>query len=378
MAKTKYLMLAVAVILIISAIYGFGTLKPKQTTEVNMEKVKIEGKTEADKSRIAAKELKYPVYAELTGTQEQFNTDKEIKLSDYIGKKVILIDFWTYSCINCQRTLPYITMWDDKYRDDGLLIVGIHTPEFEFEKDPANVHRAIEKWGIKYPVVQDNNFATWNAYGNRYWPRKYIIDIDGFIVYDHAGEGAYDEAEGVIQELLKERADVLNEVTNISTEMSAPRAVDSVEFSMVKTPEIYFGYQFYRGNFGNPEGLQAGKTIEYELPSKFAENQAYFSGLWKTTKDYSELMSDTGEVVLKFSAKDANIVAESTNGSQTTVYVDDKIVDSSNKGKDVNSAGLLNVKASDLYNVVSASDYGTYTLRLKVSKGFRMYTFTFG
>src|SRR3970040_2015035 len=131
------------------------------------------------------------------------------KLQKQIQGKVVLYDIWTYSCINCIRTLPYITTWNEKYADDGLLIIGIHSPEFEFEKDVKNVQMAVEKYGIKYPVVLDNEWQTWKAFENRYWPRKYIADHEGYIRYDHIGEGSYQETEKVIQQLLEERADNL-------------------------------------------------------------------------------------------------------------------------------------------------------------------------
>ena len=146
---------------------------------------------------------RYPEAKELVGISGYLN-GPEFELADYIGKKVILIDFWTYTCINCQRTFPYLRDWWKKYEDDGLLIVGVHTPEFEFERDRANVESAIDRFGIKWPVVQDNDYATWRAYRNQYWPRKYLIDVDGYVVYDHIGEGGYDETEQRIQELLSE------------------------------------------------------------------------------------------------------------------------------------------------------------------------------
>ena len=144
---------------------------------------------------------KAPEFAGITG---DINT-KQLNLSDLRGK-VVLIDFWTYSCINCIRTIPYLVDWDEKYSDKGLVIVGIHTPEFEFEKDIHNVQAAVKKFGIKYPVLQDNDKDTWNAFENRYWPRKYIVDSEGYIRYDHIGEGGYQETEKVIQNLLAERA----------------------------------------------------------------------------------------------------------------------------------------------------------------------------
>jgi len=159
-------------------------------------------------SVIANKREKYDSAKEIVLPSGFINT-QPFNLADHIGKEVILLDMWTYSCINCQRTLPYVNTWSEKYKDQGLLVVGIHTPEFEFEKDIENVKDAVEKFGIKYPVVLDNDYGTWRAYSNRYWPRKYLIDIDGFIVYDHKGEGRYDETERKIQELLEERSGAL-------------------------------------------------------------------------------------------------------------------------------------------------------------------------
>ena len=141
----------------------------------------------------------------LVGISDYLNTTPE-KLSKDMEDKVILYDIWTYSCVNCIRTLPYITAWDEKYADQGLLIIGIHSPEFEFEKNAENVQVAIEKYGIGYPVVLDNGMKTWKAFENNYWPRKYIADHQGNIRYDHIGEGGYQETEKIIQQLLEERS----------------------------------------------------------------------------------------------------------------------------------------------------------------------------
>ena len=141
----------------------------------------------------------------LVGIAHHLNTTPE-KLVEQIKDKVILYDIWTYSCINCVRTLPHITAWDDKYSEQGLLIIGIHSPEFEFEKEPENVQMAIAKHGINYPVVLDNEMETWKAFDNRYWPRKYIADHEGYIRYDHIGEGGYKETEKIIQQILQERS----------------------------------------------------------------------------------------------------------------------------------------------------------------------------
>jgi thiol-disulfide isomerase/thioredoxin len=302
---------------------------------------------------------------ELAGIAGYINTEP-FALSELVGRKVILVDIWTYSCINCQRTLPYLVAWHGKYKDKGLEIVGVHSPEFDFEKKEENVRRAVEKFGITYPVVLDNDHATWNAWHNRYWPAKYLIDIDGHVAWYHFGEGAYGEAEQKIQAALAERAErlCLNETMNgLVSDVAAQR----VEFEKIGTPEIYLGYVFSRGNFGNEQGLPAEETVKYSLPKSFSKNNVYLEGEWYIAKDHAKLVSDSGKVVLRYNAKNANIVASSTVGSGMTVFVDGQ------------KTGTLGVEVEDLYNIVAGTDYGEHTLELDVSgAGFKLYTFTFG
>jgi thiol-disulfide isomerase/thioredoxin len=167
----------------------------------------VEDQTAAE--RIASKETEFPRAKEIANPTGFINTDGT-SIGESLGKKVILLDFWAYSCFNCKNTQPYLNAWHEKYEDDGLLIIGVHKPEFEFEKDPANVEKAVKTANIRYPVVLDNNDATWNAYDQHYWPAWYLIDADGFIQYKHFGEGAYEETEEKIQELLSEKDRVLN------------------------------------------------------------------------------------------------------------------------------------------------------------------------
>ena len=165
-----------------------------------------------------AKTQRYKKAHELVTPDGYLNTGgKPITLAQLKGKKVVLLDFWTYSCINCQRTIPYVDAWYDKYKSQGLEIIGVHTPEFAFEHVPANVADALKRFNITHPVVLDNEYQTWNAYGNQFWPHMYLVDIDGYIVYDHIGEGDYDVTEKAIQAALKERADALGTGANIST-----------------------------------------------------------------------------------------------------------------------------------------------------------------
>jgi thiol-disulfide isomerase/thioredoxin len=157
-----------------------------------------------DAERIANKEDKYQRASEITGSTGLINTHG-VSIKDSVGEKVVLVEFWTYSCFNCQNAQPHINALYEEYEDDGLLVVGVHTPEFGFEKDISNVRDAVKQADIQYPVVLDNHYAIWNAYGQRFWPAWYLVDADGFIRYRHFGEGAYDETEQKVQELLAER-----------------------------------------------------------------------------------------------------------------------------------------------------------------------------
>ena len=190
-------LLAIAVIAIAGSIIFLEGQKPVQPTPASKQFPLQNAQTPlvGNASAYELKKAKYPLAIELVAPQGYINLPQgktNTTIGELAGKKVVLVDFWTYSCINCQRTIPYLNAWYEKYRGAGLEIIGVHTPEFEFEKDYVNVQAAVLKYGIRYPVVQDNDYATWTAYRNRYWPHKYLVDIDGFIVYDHIGEGGYE------------------------------------------------------------------------------------------------------------------------------------------------------------------------------------------
>ncbi len=323
---------------------------------------------------------KYPKAPDFAGISKWINSEP-LKIGQLNGK-VVLVDFWTYTCINCIRTLPYLKDWDRKYRDNGLVIVGIHTPEFEFEKKYENVLKAVNDYQLKYPVAQDNNYVTWNLYQNRYWPHKFLIDIDGYIRYDHIGEGGYDETEKMIQLLLKERIERLNQKNGVEAGMSKPNETVDVDFFNVKTPEIYFGYQFSRGNFGNPEGVKPNEVIEYKLPLSITPNNVYLEGKWKNNADNMELESDDGSILLIFQAKAVNIVAGAENGSEAFMFLDNAFENEKNKGSDIFFEGnksVSNIKEFKLYNLANAENYDTHAIQIDViGKGFKIYTFTFG
>ncbi|HEV8386561.1 MAG TPA: thioredoxin family protein [Nitrososphaera sp.] len=314
---------------------------------------------------------------ELAGISGYINTEP-ITLAELKGK-VVLVDFWTYSCINCIRTIPYLNAWYEKYTDQGLVIVGVHTPEFEFEKNIDNVNAAVEKYGIKYPVVQDNDKDTWKAFENRYWPRKYLVDDEGYIRYDHIGEGSYAETEKVIQSLLTERAVNSGQTININGSISQPDSVQSVEFNKIRTPELYFGYQFARAPLGNPEGFNSDEVVSYSIQDNSAikSNTIYLSGEWKNNKDSMELQGQAGKIVLAYSAKSVNIVAGGQG--ELKIVENDVQLTGDGRGSDVSDNGSVVVDGQRLYNIAKHDDYGTRTIEITaIGQGFQIYTFTFG
>ena len=242
--------------------------------------------------------------------------------------------------------------------------------------------KAVNDYQLKYAVAQDNNYATWSVYQNRYWPHKFLIDIDGYIRYDHIGEGSYDDTEKMIQLLLNERMERLNQKSGINVNISKPKGAVDVEPFNVGTPEIYFGYQFSRGNFGNPEGLKPNQAIDYKLPSSVSGNNIYLSGKWKNNADNMELVNDEGKILLIFQAKAVNIVAGSDNGSEAVIFLDNEFENEKNKGNDViiqENKSISEIKEFKLYNLASAENYDTHVIDINiVGKGFKIYTFTFG
>ncbi len=310
---------------------------------------------------------------EIVGIADYINTSPDQLQSDIEGN-VVLYDIWTYSCINCIRTLPYITAWNDKYEDQGLLIIGIHSPEFEFEKDLGNVQAAVSKYGITYPVVLDNDKETWKAFENRYWPRKYIADHEGYIRYDHIGEGKYGETELVIQDLLKERADALGIQT-----AAAQQLVDLDAFRHASsTPELYFGYGFARGSqLGNSEGFAPNSIVEYALPQDIEPNKFYMNGAWENLQGGMKLASESGQIVLGYRAKEVNIVAG--NSAVLDITINGKPISDDIRGSSVSEDSTITVGEHDLYNVVSSEHPQSNVLVISAdSPGFEIFTFTFG
>lgn len=293
-----------------------------------------------------------------------FNTSP-LTIKELRGK-VVLVDFWTYTCINCIRTLPYLKTWHEKYKDKGLVIVGVHTPEFEFEKEEKNVQKALHDFGITYPVMQDNDYATWNAYANRYWPAKYFIDKNGKIRFNHFGEGEYNESEKMIQTLLKETgAEVNSETANPAYQIFAV------------TPETYLGYK--RMEFlESPENVSEDKLVKYTFPDKLGRNKFALNGGWNIG---GERATPTGgsTLILNFEAKEVFLVMRpKKDNGQVKVTLDGKIVNSDINGEDVKN-GVVEVNSDRLYKLIKLDSPGPHVLQLDfLDDNSELYAFTFG
>ena len=318
-----------------------------------------------------AKSLQYkktPYFQSYAGVINDPDGDDFLSYEQLKGK-VVLVDIWTYSCINCIRTLPYVQSWNEKYSDNGLVVIGVHSPEFEFEKERSNVEDAVKSYGLTFPIILDNDRKLWSQFKNSYWPRKYLIDADGYIRYDHIGEGGYDETEDKIVELLKE-------LNNSSKKEDKQIGPESVDFAKIGTPELYFGANYRRAPLGNQkDGTEALSGANYTIPDKLTPNLIYISGAWKDNGETMELVSEEGEIALYYSAKAVHLVADSKNSSTLRAYIDDSL----HKPVDSDSNSSILVSKSRLYRIAELQNYGSHILRIKISgSGFRAYSFTFG
>ncbi|MBI3626883.1 cytochrome c biogenesis protein DipZ [Candidatus Uhrbacteria bacterium] len=286
---------------------------------------------------------------ELAGINNWINS-KPLTLADLRGK-VVLIDFWTYSCINCLRTLPYVTKWYDKYKDDGLVIIGVHTPEFAFEKIASNVEAAVKQLGIHYPVAQDNDYKTWDNYNNRYWPAEYLIDQRGHLVHTHFGEGEYATTENAIRQLLGLNGDMKED--------------NGQDLSQVRSPEIYFGTDRLE-NLSQTQKPQRSAS-NYTLPLNLSLNDFALQGNWRFDPDKAVLVSGRGKIRLHFSAGKVHLVASSDKPIMVGVLIDGS------------PSKLIIIQQSQLYTLFDSTNYGDHILELDIPEpGVEAYTFTFG
>lgn len=284
---------------------------------------------------------------ELTGIVNWINSPP-LSLMELKGK-VVLIDFWTYSCINCVRTLPYLEKWYADYKDDGLVIIGVHTPEFEFEKDPKNVASAAERLGVKYPIAQDNDYKTWIAFHNHYWPAHYLIDKNGELRMVHYGEGDYAGTENAIRELLGMPATIIPEVAPSIRPL---------------TLETYLGTD--RGKSYSPENqIQPNAIAQYDYKTPLAEGQVGLKGKWKVEGQRITAEGDDSYLDLDYLAKQVYLVLSGSSSTPIQVALDGHM------------EGEIKIDGNRMYTIVVA-DYGRHLLSLKIPKGISAYAFTFG
>lgn len=293
--------------------------------------------------------------------------------------KVILIDVWDYTCVNCIRTLPYITSWHEKYKDQGLVILGVHTPEFEFEKDPENLRASIKRFGLAYPVIADNDYEIWNSLANRYWPAKYIFDANGILRAKHFGEGEYQEFEAFIQKLLYERDSTVSlpDLTPLVRATDKPGAV-----CYRPTPELYFGFE--RNKLGNRESYPLHKPVMFTLQEPLEKDAIYLSGEWKIENEFAAATGNGEPAIhIDYEAKEANLVIRPQGDGAFHVKVeqDGKPVSKADRGTDIieeNGNTYLDVRASRMYNITNNSSFGRHRLKLTSSSPlFGAYAFTF-
>ena len=370
MDTKRNIILAVALVAIVGAIFYLESLHPKHASVA-------QGDNEVATSTVhtqdfAQKAAVYPMAQELVKPDGYINTQPGFMLSSVVVQKVVLLDFWTYSCINCQRTLPYLEAWYKKYKDYGLEIVGVHTPEFDFEKVLSNVQAAVAKFGVTYPVVLDSEYATWDAYKNNYWPEHYLIDINGLVVDRTIGEGGYAATEAKIQELLAERAKALR------LNITVPSGLVDVSAQVIdaQSPETYFGAERnqYLGN--GRQGAQGTQTLQ--KPASMEPNALYLTGSWDFMPQYAETSSAGDRILYTYSAKSVFFVASASSTVDIQVLRDGVPV-SAQKGDDVDANGVAHIKEARLYKLIEETDPGQHTLEILIKgAGLQAFTFTFG
>jgi cytochrome c biogenesis protein CcdA/thiol-disulfide isomerase/thioredoxin len=296
--------------------------------------------------------------------------------------KVVLIDFWTYSCINCLRSLPYVKAWADKYKDQGLVVIGVHAPEFAFERNIDNVKKATHDLGIDYPVAVDNNYAIWRSLNNQYWPAHYFVDAQGRIRYHHFGEGDYTQSEKVIQQLLAEagHADASKIATGLAGG-SAQGVLAAADDRDMQSPETYIGYARAE-NFVSPGGETEDKLHSYAAPTGPALNQWGLAGKWRVGAEHATLGAASGAIVYRFHARDLHLVLGPDKDGKPVrfrVSIDGKAPGDAH-GSDVSADGTGTVTGERLYQLVrQTGDIKDHTFSIEfLDPGVEAYSFTFG
>jgi cytochrome c biogenesis protein CcdA/thiol-disulfide isomerase/thioredoxin len=294
--------------------------------------------------------------------------------------KVVLIDFWTYSCINCLRSLPYVSGWYEKYKDHGLVVIGVHAPEFAFEKDVDNVRRAVHDLGVTYPVALDSNYAIWRGFDNQYWPAHYFIDAQGRIRGHHFGEGDYPESERILRELLTEAGFKDLPPSGVSMETATGVKAASDDTDML-SPETYVGYARAQ-HFSSPTGVVPDQPKEYTAPGQLALNDWALTGTWKVDEEKAVLSGESGSIVFRFHARDLHLVlGPGPSGKPIHFRVRlDGAEPGTSHGVDTDAGGNGVVTEQRLYQLIrQPGDVARHTFTIEfLDVGVQAYAFTFG
>ncbi len=322
-------------------------------------------------------ETRLPLMLDFAGATQWFNSPPLASAS--LRGKVVLVDFWTYSCINCLRTLPYLKAWNEKYRDQGLVIVGVHTPEFAFEEDPRNVGQAIRDLGIKYPVVMDNQYLIWKAYNNQYWPAHYLVDAQGHIRDQHFGEGAYAETERMIQSLLKEAHQDMPGMGEGLVQVAGSGVTAAPSYTE-SSPETYLGYARQQ-NLVSPEAINKDAIAHFSTPRVLELDQWALSGNWLISAEAAVVQDAGGTISYRFRGRDLNLVLGSAGGKPLRFRVTlDGAEPGTDHGSDIDAQGNGVIREQRLYQLIrQRGKIGTHTFRIEFpDAGTRAFAFTFG
>src|SRR5258708_4645184 len=297
-----------------------------------------------------------------------------VSLKELRDKAVVLVDFWDYTCVNCIRTLPYVVEWNRRYAKSGLVIVGVHAPEFSFAREGSHVAGAVARIGLEYPIVLDNEYAIWRAYASRFWRAKDLIDAKGGIRYYHFGEGSYRETEVAIQGLIRE----LNPSASLPPPMEPVRDSDRPGAVCYRvTPELYLGHA--RGQFGNFEGVVRDRPNDYRDAGPHVEGMSYLAGRWRVEQESARSEAAGAAISLRYTAKDVNLVMGPAAGESVRAEV--TLEDGQRAGDDVKfdgERGFIKVDRPRMYSLVANESVvsGSLTIRAE-AVGLAVYAFTF-
>ena len=365
MKMSKYWIAAALTISIAAPVADFfwSTIMPETTTS----RYRWASRATAGQSQLAS----------LKGANDWLNSQP--LTPEALRGKVVLIDFWTYTCINWIRTAPYVRAWAEKYKDQGLVVISVHSPEFAFEKNIDNVRSAVKEFGITHPVAVDNDHVIWRGFDNNYWPALYFVDAQGRVRHQHFGEGAYEESERFIQKLLAEAG-----AANVDRNLVPvdPRGFEvAADLATLQSPENYLGY-VRTENFASPGGAARNKPKAYEQPARLQLNGWALAGDWTVRDDATALNGSSGVLAARFQARDVNLVMSppaSKAPVRFRVTIDGKPPGEA-RGFDVDEQGYGTVTGQRLYQLVrQPSDIVTRKLEIEFfTPGVELFAFTFG